>query len=134
MAEREDAEPLTVAILRSIRDEIHELRTDTKSEFGQLRTETKSEFQQLRAETSERLDHIATGQIRLATEFAGLRGEVVELKGEVVELRSSVDRQTARFDHFLETDGNVVRDLKHRVERLEEHTGLPRPRGRRSRR
>lgn len=130
MAHARDDEPLTVQVLRSIRDEIQQLRTETKSEFQQLRTETKAEIQQLRTETTDRLDHLATGQIRLATEVAGLRGEVVELRGEVAGLRGSVDRQIARFDHFLETDGNTVRDLRHRIERLEDHTGLPRPRGR----
>ncbi len=99
-----DDEPLTLQVLRSIRDEIHALRRETEAEFRHLRTETTG-----------RLDHLAEGQIRVAT--------------EVVELRRSVERQTARFEHFIETDGNVVRDLRTRVERLEEHTGIPRPRG-----
>lgn len=123
MAERDNDEPLTVQVLRSIRDEIQQLRGETKAEFQEFRACTKTEIQQFRTETTERLDHIAAGQIRIAT-------EVVELRGEVVELRTSVERQTARFDHSLETDGNVVRDLKHRVEQLEEHVGFPRPRRR----
>ncbi len=112
MAENDSVEPLTVQILRTIRDEV----AKTNERLERLRAETSSELRQLRTETTGRLDHLAEGQIRIAT--------------EVVELRRSVEHQTARFEHFIQTDGNVARDLRTRVERLEEHVGVPRPRGR----
>lgn len=116
MADGHEDEPLTVQVLRSIRDEIHALRRETQAELRQLRAETAGELRELRTETNGRLDHLAEGQIRIAT--------------EVVELRGSVEHQTTRFEHFIETEGNAVRDLRTRVERIEEHGGVPRPRGR----
>ena len=93
---------VTVQILRSIRDEV---------------AKTNERIDVLRVETTGRLDHLTEAHIRLATEVAGLRGEVVEL-------RTVVTRNGERFEHFLDTEGNTVRDLRQRVERLEAHAGI----------
>jgi uncharacterized coiled-coil DUF342 family protein len=120
-------ERLTQEILRSIRDEIVGLRKDTNERFG----ETNQRIDQ----TNERIDLLAQGQIRLATEvhdqlgalrgelkseMAELRGEVHELRDEVHEHRGETVKQGRRFEHFLETAGETVRDLQARVKRLED--------------
>jgi hypothetical protein len=86
-----DEDSVTVQILRSIRDEIVKLRGDTNERIDR---------------TNERLDLLAEGQIRLATEMH--------------ELRLEVEKNGRRFDHFLETAGSSVRDLQDRVRRLED--------------
>jgi hypothetical protein len=111
-----DTPSLTVKILTEIRDEIRTTNTRV--------AETNVRIDVLREETNARLDFLAEGQVRLATEVAGLRGEVVELRGEVVELRGVVEKNGERFEHFLATEGDVIRDMKHRLHRVEEHLGL----------
>ncbi|MEQ9502614.1 MAG: hypothetical protein RIT81_37430 [Deltaproteobacteria bacterium] len=100
---------VTPTLLREIRDAIVGLRSDTNARFAELHGRVDA--------TNSRLDHLAEGQIRLATEVAGLRGEVGELRG-------SVHRLEHRFDRFLTTSGGRHRNLEHRVHRLEVHTGL----------
>lgn len=110
---------LTIEILKSIRDELRgtNLRVD---------------------DTNRRLDFLAEGQIRLTNEVhelrgdvqqlrgdvQELRGEVHELRGDVHELRGDVGKLRGRFDHFLETGGGLYAELRRRIERLEQHSGL----------
>jgi chromosome segregation ATPase len=130
----DDTQDLTVEVLRSIRDEITGLRADTNARFAELRTETNASI----AQTNARLDFLADGQVRLATEVAGLRGDVHDLRGEVHDLRGEVhdlrggltdltkvvEKNGQRFEHFLATEGDVIRDLRRRIERVESHVGL----------
>ena len=113
-------ESLTIEILRQIRDETAKTRTELGQRIEHLEASTNERL----SETNRRLDFLADGQVRLHTEVAGLHGEVAGLRGEVVELRGSVDRQGDRFEHFLHTQGDVIRDLKDRVGRIEDHVGL----------
>ena len=118
MTDHEDSGPhdLTVEILRDIRDEVRGVR----DEVGALRKDTNDRFEETnkrldatndRLETmnsrvdlsNSRLDLLAKGQVRVANEVLTLRH---------------------RFEHFLATEGDVIRDLRDRVERLETHTGL----------
>jgi hypothetical protein len=98
----DDTQDVTVEVLRSIRDEITGLRADTNARFAELRTETNASI----AQTNARLDFLADGQVRLATEVAGLRGEVHDLRGVV-------EKNGQRFEHFLA-----------RIERVDSHVGL----------
>ena len=123
-------ESLTVEILRQIRGEV----VKTNERLEHLETSVDNRL----SETNRRLDFLAEGQTRLYTEVAGLkgevgglrgevgglRGEVGGLRGEVVELRASVDRNGDRFEHFLHTNGDAIRDLRERMGRVEEHIGL----------
>ncbi|MCC7380182.1 MAG: hypothetical protein IT384_00020 [Deltaproteobacteria bacterium] len=106
----DETENVTVEILRAIRDELSRLRGDTNSRFEELRADTNARLDELRTDTNARLDFLTSGQVRLATEVAGLR-TVVERNGE-------------RFEHFLATEGDIIRDLKTRMTRVEHHLGL----------
>ncbi|MCC7380850.1 MAG: hypothetical protein IT384_03420 [Deltaproteobacteria bacterium] len=106
-------ENVTVQILREIRDELSRLRGDTNFRLEGL----NGRLEELRSDTNARLDVLAQGQVRLATEMAGLRGEVVDLRGVV-------ERNGERFEHFLATEGDIIRDLKTRMTRVEQHLGL----------
>ena len=116
-------ESLTVEILRQIRDETAKTGAETaklRTEVTMLRTEvteTNARLGHLEASTNSRLDFLVEGQVRLHTEVAGLRGDVVDLRG-------AVDQQGTRFEHFLYSEGDVIRSLRDRVGRLEAHTGL----------
>ncbi|MCC7380377.1 MAG: hypothetical protein IT384_01000 [Deltaproteobacteria bacterium] len=102
----DETQSVTVEILRAIRDELSRLRGDV----GELRADTNARFEELRGDTNARLDFLTSGQVRVATEVAGLR-TVVERNGE-------------RFEHFLATEGDIIRDLKTRMTRVEHHLGL----------
>ena len=124
------SDDLTIEILKEIRNEIRttNVRVD----------ETKREL-------SGRLDLLAEGQIRIATEVVevrrevgglredvgglrgevgGLRGEVGGLRGEVVGLRKEVIRQGERLENAMLTGGQVYQGLRMRLERIEKHVGL----------
>lgn len=107
------ASDLTVKILQEIRDEI---RT-TNSKVDALRQDTGRNLGDLRNDMNQRLDFLAEGQVRMRTEMTGVRGELADL-------RSVVERNGERFEHFLATNGDIVRDLKGRVARVEAHLGL----------
>ena len=117
---------LTVAILREIRDEIR--ATNARVDVS-----------------NERLDKLAEGQIRIATEVAelrgevcglreevgGLRGEVGDLRGEVGGLRGEVGglrgevrKQGDRLENAILTGGQMFREFRFRLDRLERHVGL----------
>lgn len=108
-----EPENLSVVILKQIREEI----VGTNRRVDALRAESKQQVDTLRAEVTQRLDHLTEGQVRLATDVAGLRGEVHDLRGEVT-------RQGDRLENAISTGGSVIRDLRDRVERLERHTGI----------
>lgn len=104
-----DETNVTVAILRDIRDEIRGTNTRVDS--------LREEMDQRLSQTNERLDFIADGQIRLRT-------EVTELRVVTEQLRGVAERNGERFEHFLATEGDVIRDLKGRMTRVEVHLGL----------
>ena len=122
-----EPENLSVVILKQIREEI----VGTNRRVDALRAESKQQVDTLRVEVTQRLDHLTEGQVRLATEVAGLRGDVHDLRGEVHDLRDEVHdlrdevtRQGDRLENTISTGGSVIRDLRDRVERLERHTGI----------
>lgn len=100
---------MTMQILRDIRGEVSGLRQDTMTRLDKIdgRLDLISgrlDQTNMRAdETNGRLDRVCEGQIRMATEMTTLR---------------------MRFEHFVVSEGDPVRDLKARVHRLEGHTGL----------
>ena len=132
MADREDSGPhdLTVEILRDIRDEVRGVRDEVagvrdevtgvrdevgalRDEVGALRKDTNERFE----ETNERLQQ-TNGRIDLSNSRLDLlaKGQA-RVANEVLTLRH-------RFEHFLATEDDVIRDLRDRVERLETHAGL----------
>lgn len=122
-----EPENLSVVMLKQIREEI----VGTNRRVDALRAESKQQVDTLRVEVTQRLDHLTEGQVRLATEVAGVRGEVHELRGDVHdlrgqvhELRDEVTRQGDRLENAISTGGGVIRDLRDRVERLERDTGV----------
>ena len=133
---RVNGDELTVAILTEIRDEVRS--TNVRVDRTNERLDVLSSLPDQVRLTNERLDRLAEGQIRIATEVAGLRGEVaglrgevVDLRGEVVDLRGEVGRlggevstQGARLENAILTGGQMMVELRGRVERLEHHVGL----------
>jgi methyl-accepting chemotaxis protein len=93
---------LTVAILCSIRDEIAGLRADTNTRLGKIEGRL-DELNGRVDQTNSRLDHVCGGQIRTANEILTLR---------------------LRFEHFLASEGDVIRDLRDRMARIEAHVGI----------
>ena len=126
---RVNGDELTVAILTEIRDEVRS--TNVRVDRTNERLDVLSSLPDQVRLTNERLDRLAEGQIRIATEVAGLRGEVAGLRGEVVDLRGEVGRlggevstQGARLENAILTGGQMMVELRGRVERLEHHVGL----------
>ena len=120
MVDMPEPEDLSVQILKQIREEL----VGTNRRVDALRAEATGQVESLRTQVTQRLDHLAQGQVRIATEVSGLRGEVSGLRGEVQDLRADVTRQADRLENAIKTGGAVIRDLRDRVQRLEQHTGL----------
>jgi len=127
MVDMPEPEDLSVQILKQIREEL----VGTNRRVDALRAEATEQVESLRTQVTQRLDHLAQGQVRIATEVSGLRGEVSGLRGEVSglrgevqDLRADVTRQADRLENAIKTGGAVIRDLRDRVQRLEQHTGL----------
>ncbi len=129
-----DATDLTVEILKGIRDEMREMRmaqTTTNAHLTALKVgqdatnerldETNRRLDQTNRRlggTNDRLDHLAEGQVRLATSMA----DTNERLGDLVR---SVDQLSGRIDNVLIGPvGTAVRDLQVRLARVEEHTGI----------
>ena len=110
------AEDLTLEVLKQIRDELREVRDETRANGVKL--------DQVRTELGSRLDRVVHEQIRHATAIveleAGQRVIVAELKSNGAELV----KMNARFDNVI--TGSIaatVRDTVARVDKLEEQMG-----------
>lgn len=61
-------------------------------------------------------------------ELSRLRGDtnfrLEGLNGRLEELRGVVQRNGERFKHFLAAEGDIIRDLKTRMTRVEQHLGI----------
>ena len=98
-----------LSALAAIKDSVDGLRADTNERFVETNERLDQTNERLER-TNERLDLVAERQLRTAT-------EVVELTGEVRVMRQ-------RFEHFVATEGDVIRDLKARMSRCENALGL----------
>jgi hypothetical protein len=105
---------LTPEILKSIRKDITDLRTDFKGEIRELRAELKGESGQLRgglAEANVRLDRLHQRQVetevRLATELVNVVSAIHEVRDELRadrELRSRVEDHERRIGRLEARD------------------------------
>ena len=107
-----------LSALAAIKDSVDGLRADTNERLGRLEVGLER--------TNERLDLVVEGQVRTATEVVTLTGRVDVLTGRVDVLTGRVDVLTGevrttrkRFEHFLATEGDAIRDLKERMTRVE---------------
>jgi hypothetical protein len=116
-------EPLTVAILREIRDEVRKTndRLDAVNDRLSGRLDT----------TNERLDRVVQEQVRLATAFVQMEATQREMQvvqrdmaGIMGVLVREVRQLNQRLDHVLIGPlGTQVRDHETRIGRLEERAG-----------
>jgi cysteine synthase len=68
---------LVAYLLRDLRSEIQELRTETRAEIGELRTETRAEIGSVRAEIGEL-------RTEMRSEIAGLRSDIRQVLVELL--------------------------------------------------
>ena len=114
---------LAIGALHSIRDEIRGLRSDTNERLDQANErldQTNERLDQTNErlnQTNERLDLLHEGQMRTATEVVRLAERVDVNTAEIRQLRG-------RFEHFLDSEGAVVRNLQARMNRVESHLDL----------
>ena len=101
---------LTVQILREIRDEIRSTNRrldDTRADLSGRMEETNRTLGETRADLSARIDEtnkrLGESEVRLAT-------AILDLRTSLVEVRDLLKDQL---------------ELRHRVERIEQHLGLP---------
>ena len=90
---------VTVQVLTEIRDEIR----STNRRLDDTRTELSTRIQETNKLIDETNKHLVETEIRLATAIGDLRGSVVEVRDLLKEQL----------------------DLRKRVERIEQHLGLP---------
>ena len=98
---REDVGDITVAILRSIRDEIRHLRTDTNERFEKLGARVDA--------VGSRVDAVGSRVSSLESRFDAL--EVTTARG--------FEAVTLRLENIRDLSGERWRDLERRVRRLE---------------
>lgn len=89
--------------------EISTLRSELKGEIGTLRAELRDEIASVRDYADETRKRVIESEMRLATAVTSLSHDVQELSGAL--RKSRVDPA----------------DLRTRLERLEDHTGIGRP-------
>ncbi len=107
----DEPENFTLALLRkidgkvdSLRDEVAELRVETKNDIAEVRSELRSEIHSLRADVAS---DMLTLEKRLSEQFAGLR-------------RSVMEYHSSAIGH-----GVLLTEFEERLRRLEQHVGLP---------
>jgi len=77
----EEPENLVLALLRDIRGEIAELRSETRTEFANVRSELRSELRSLRAEVASDMIDL---EKRLNEQIAGSRRAVMEYHSSAI--------------------------------------------------
>ena len=97
---------LVLAILRDIRGELGELRSETRSEFANVRAEMRSEFSDVRSEMRSLRADVASDMIdlekRLNAQIAGLRRAVMEYHSSTIGSSSRLDERLRRVEQRLD--------------------------------
>jgi hypothetical protein len=113
MARSEDVTP-------KILEKIHREIQKTNQGLGELRHEVS----ELRSDTNRRLDFLSEASTRTNTELASIKKELVGVKEGLGRVEKVVERNGARFEHALLTQGETHRTLEARVARLEARAGI----------
>ena len=95
-------ENLVLSLLRDIRGEIGELRSETRSEFANVRAEVHSEMRSLRADVASDMIDL---EKRLNAQIAGLRRAVMEYHSSAIGrgiLISELDERLRRVEQRLD--------------------------------
>ncbi len=95
-------ENLVLSLLRDIRGEIGELRSETRSEFANVRVEVHSEMRSLRADVASDMIDL---EKRLNAQIAGLRRAVMEYHSSTIGhgvLISELDERLRRVEQRLD--------------------------------
>jgi hypothetical protein len=98
----EAPENLVLSLLRDIRGEISDLRSETRSEFANVRAEMRSELRSLRADVASDMIDL---EKRLNDQIAGLRRAVMEYHSSAIGhgiLISELDERLRRVEQRLD--------------------------------
>ena len=106
-----EPDKLVLELLRGLRAQMGELRTELKGDISELRAELKADINSLRADFAS--DLLAM-QAKSDAEHKATREQIEGLRRQVFECHSSV------IGH-----GMLISELEARVRRVEEHLDLP---------
>jgi hypothetical protein len=110
-----EVDSVTLEVLKSIREDLRELRRETTSGLNGVRAELSG----FRAEVAARCEQVDAQFEQVDGEFNGLRGEIVAV---ISELNTDM---RAGFHTLLAQGDRRYFDHEGRLRRLEQHVGLP---------